>query len=525
MSLELESSATDMRAQQAAEEAKILVNRAQEECPSIESRLKYLADRTGGQLIGLEFKIKPLASLERKMLKMWNSGMTIVDVSNAQYDVLRFTMLIPAPQYTSGVKTVLGLLRTEEGCTAVEEKNYWQCHTYRGLNTIYKTKSGLKFELQFHTPESFDQKQFKTHLLYEALRKAENPVTQNVYFMDMMSLWDSVVIPPEVETLGTLTKQELPKPKHVTDEEQATINRIWSVRQQLRDHVQELQNLLNSIADNVTAFVLYLCSVNHVTAKNLAKRVKGALSIRRKVEEEARRLCNISGDLEAVQYPDFVNGETIEKVLRNLCMCQSDALRYKVVCDEARYFDIVCNFFDILTQNGFVVDNVDNYWGDQEKHSAVTATILIPTNSVHSPGLPVRFQIQFHTSDSFRLSEERKVVMENIENAVYKDGSTYNKVSVDMCTRYDHRLMRQWAKVKIPNKAMQIGKQRSVDLTEVESVRHRPWSTPAQTSARVRLILVQSATLLTGVAIGICAAKFGHGIEFLKPQRKVKGGF
>ena len=513
-------SSMDLRAALVADEAKKLACMAQDECPAVEARLKFLCDRIGAQMIGLEFKIKPQASLERKMAKMWDAhpDWTIQKLINEQYDVLRFTMLIPTQVYTEGVQRVLHILISEEGCQKVEEKNYWLCHTYRGINTIYRTKNGMKFELQFHTPDSFDQKQFKTHLLYEALRKAENPVTQNVYFMDMMSLWDMVPIPPGVEAIGTITKQEIPKQKHVTEQEKAAIQRICTVRQLLRDHVKELQTTVSSVADQLTSLILYICTLNHVTAKNLAKRVKGALHIRRKVEEEARRLLgNPDGDLETTSFPTHINGHPIEAVLKELCLGQSDAIRYKIICEESRYFDTVCSFLEILTQNMFRVDNVDNYWSDHEKHNAVTVTIAIPDDNIlfarYTDGSPVRFQLQFHTLESFRLSEERKVVIEQMEQQVYKEGTTYNKVSIDMCTRYDARLMRQWKKVQIPPRALLIGKMRSVSLEEVESVRRKTWRTPLQRNLRMQKMLQTVLTFAAGLSLGFLFATRGADIR------------
>ena len=44
--------------------------------PPIEYKLKYLADVCGGAMSGLEFKIKPLRSLVRKMMNMYSPPMT-----------------------------------------------------------------------------------------------------------------------------------------------------------------------------------------------------------------------------------------------------------------------------------------------------------------------------------------------------------------------------------------------------------------------------------------------------------------
>ena len=41
---------------------------------------------------------------------------------------------------------------------------------YKGVNTIVTSPNGYKFELQFHTPESFEVKPDKNHPLFEEWR-------------------------------------------------------------------------------------------------------------------------------------------------------------------------------------------------------------------------------------------------------------------------------------------------------------------------------------------------------------------
>ena len=40
----------------------------------------------------------------------------------------------------------------------------------KGINTTFRAPTGLEFEVQFHTPQSFDVKQNVNHPLYELLR-------------------------------------------------------------------------------------------------------------------------------------------------------------------------------------------------------------------------------------------------------------------------------------------------------------------------------------------------------------------
>jgi hypothetical protein len=48
-------------------------------------------------------------------------------------------------------------------------RNSWESSQYKGINTQWRTAEGQKFEVQFHTAESFEAKQL-THGAYERLR-------------------------------------------------------------------------------------------------------------------------------------------------------------------------------------------------------------------------------------------------------------------------------------------------------------------------------------------------------------------
>ncbi len=49
-------------------------------------------------------------------------------------------------------------------------KNYWLNSEYKGVNSRWITPEGQRFEVQFHTGESFHAKHEGTHLAYERLR-------------------------------------------------------------------------------------------------------------------------------------------------------------------------------------------------------------------------------------------------------------------------------------------------------------------------------------------------------------------
>jgi hypothetical protein len=56
--------------------------------------------------------------------------------------------------------------------------------------------------VQLHTASSFDVKQNKTHVAYEKFRAARDLNEKYAYFLDMKALFDTIVIPKDVSTIG-----------------------------------------------------------------------------------------------------------------------------------------------------------------------------------------------------------------------------------------------------------------------------------------------------------------------------------
>jgi hypothetical protein len=87
-------------------------------------------------------------------------------------DALRYTYCFEPDNYTNGycdVKTRLENL----GHEMYQSTNYWTDPEYKGINTRWMSQRGQRFEVQFHTPESFHAKEYVTHKAYERLRTTQ----------------------------------------------------------------------------------------------------------------------------------------------------------------------------------------------------------------------------------------------------------------------------------------------------------------------------------------------------------------
>ena len=88
-------------------------------------------------------------------------------------DAIRYTFCLRAEDYTRGHHEIRARLENF-GYEMYEARNFWTNPEYKGINTRWVTAEGQRFEVQFHTPESFHAKHHVTHAAYQRIR---NPMT------------------------------------------------------------------------------------------------------------------------------------------------------------------------------------------------------------------------------------------------------------------------------------------------------------------------------------------------------------
>lgn len=190
----------------AMSEAKKLQAKAIAAEPAITQKMQSLSQNAGGELIGLEYKIKGTESMARKIddkAKEEFGGDTKAAAADIG-DSVRYTMALSETNYATGTKeTIEGL--TAEGYT-LKVKNYWQeGNIYKGVNVSAVSPDGQKFELQFHTKSSFNLKETKNHRLYEEHRLPNtSKQRKSALEREMASNWDSVQNPTDLTTLSLI---------------------------------------------------------------------------------------------------------------------------------------------------------------------------------------------------------------------------------------------------------------------------------------------------------------------------------
>ena len=89
-------------------------------------------------------------------------------------------------------------------------KNTWNSieNPYRGINTTVVAPNGQKFEVQYHTKESFDLKNGEMHELYEKARVIEDDESEEALVLrkEMFRLSKTLTTPKDIERVKSYGK-------------------------------------------------------------------------------------------------------------------------------------------------------------------------------------------------------------------------------------------------------------------------------------------------------------------------------
>ena len=181
---------------ESATEAMSKYYKALEKEPAITSDMKEISDETGVELYGLENRIKSEDSYIRKL-----------DTHGIDYDIsdiIRYTCGTQNPDnYVNNYYKVIDALE-KKGYTVDSVENYWikKGNAYNGINTVVLEKDGQKFEIQYHTKESFEIKQ-KMHPFYEKQRLINdaNSNEYNALSSVMIKIASNIKVPSKIEEI------------------------------------------------------------------------------------------------------------------------------------------------------------------------------------------------------------------------------------------------------------------------------------------------------------------------------------
>lgn len=125
-----------------------------------------------GWLEGFDFRMKSEGRIMEKVseaLETSSPDATVREIAQQIPDAIRYTFCLRPDDYTVGCRDIKERLESC-GYEMYYSKNSWADPEYKGINTRWVTPEGHRFEVQFHTQESFHAKHHVTHEAYERLR-------------------------------------------------------------------------------------------------------------------------------------------------------------------------------------------------------------------------------------------------------------------------------------------------------------------------------------------------------------------
>lgn len=189
----------------AVHEATQLRERMLEVEPAMTNEMKNLAIMVGANMAGLESRMKSTESLTRKIEGDAVAGkLSISQAASTISDPLRYTMVLSDSTFVSGMARIDTQLRLDGYVPRV--KNAWRQGDPIQYTNIKMSKDGNNYELQLHTPSSWDHAQ-AIHPIYERFRIDKNPDTSKVAWDHMSDeALNNVTRPDHHETLKGMGK-------------------------------------------------------------------------------------------------------------------------------------------------------------------------------------------------------------------------------------------------------------------------------------------------------------------------------
>jgi len=155
-------------------------------------------NRHGGWLAGLKFCRKGDDRLKEKIAEQLKAEPRVKadEVLCQVPDAIRYSFCFESRSYTRGYYSIKEKLENH-GYEMYLSKNSWSNREYKGINTRWVTQDGQRFEVQFHTPESFHAKQHVTHDAYERIRNPMTPGDQRKELRDFQRAVSAAIQAPD----------------------------------------------------------------------------------------------------------------------------------------------------------------------------------------------------------------------------------------------------------------------------------------------------------------------------------------
>lgn len=173
--------------------------------PQITRDIVSVIKDSGGKVAGLDFRLKSLASLQRKIDTEIMAGMSKEQAIASIRDVIRYTAILDKQRFVEQYRKIQESLK-QQGYFTTVVKNTWKSNSaYKGVNTFVSAfieKDNVIFELQYHTKQSFELKNGKLHELYEKFRDPSVPIEKKAeILLEMQALSAKLEEPKDIDLI------------------------------------------------------------------------------------------------------------------------------------------------------------------------------------------------------------------------------------------------------------------------------------------------------------------------------------
>lgn len=173
--------------------------------PMITRDVVSIITASEGEPAGLDFRLKSLPSLQRKIDTEIIAGVSKEQAIASIRDVIRYTAILDEQRFVEQYQKMQKDLE-KQGYSTIIVKNTWKSNSaYKGINTFVSTfieKNNIIFELQYHTKQSFELKNGKLHELYEKFRDLNIPLAQkSEILLEMQKLSANLKEPKDIDLI------------------------------------------------------------------------------------------------------------------------------------------------------------------------------------------------------------------------------------------------------------------------------------------------------------------------------------
>lgn len=173
--------------------------------PKITNEILDVITTVGGEAAGLEYRLKTVTSLKRKIEIEILAGLSEKQALENIKDIIRYTTIFPIDSFVEKYTQMQAELE-KHGYKTILVKNTWHDGAvYKGINTLVNTliqKENVIFEMQYHTQESFELKNGLLHQLYEQFRDPRKAqIEKEKLYIEMQQLSAKLMTPKDIQEI------------------------------------------------------------------------------------------------------------------------------------------------------------------------------------------------------------------------------------------------------------------------------------------------------------------------------------